>query len=106
MPTGREMRGGDTRFLRGCATCRWWRPHFHYPSIGYCVRHGRLTLDEDSCEEWEPLRVERGKFYWCLDCRRRLSWEEAEIFLRRGARVYESAYVDPDVREEIVGSSE
>jgi len=92
--------------VRVCARCRWWRPHFHYPTVGYCAKRGILTVDSDSCPEWEPLRVKPGRLYWCLDCRRRVSWEEAVEFLKRGYRLYESAYVDPDVREEIVGASE
>lgn len=45
---------------RICATCRRWKPHFHYPSIGVCILHTRLTMDEDSCSDWEPLRGEEG----------------------------------------------
>ena len=89
-----------------CSTCRWWRPHYHYPSLGLCSLHWRITGEEDVCGDWEPLRIERGRFYWCETCRLRVSWEEAEAHLRRGHRVYEAAYVEPDVREEIVAAME
>lgn len=89
-----------------CATCRWWRPHFHYPTVGYCALHHKITTDDDYCDRWEPVRVEKGKFYWCETCRRRLSWEEALEHIRAGHRVYEAAYVEPDVREEIVAAME
>ncbi len=91
---------------RVCATCRRWRPHFHYPSIGVCMLYTRLTLVEDSCRDWEPLRVRKGVFYWCETCRTRISWEEVEIHLQRGHRVYEGSYVEPDVKEEIVAAIE
>ena len=91
---------------RRCATCRWWRPHFHYPVVGYCTLWGRITGEDDFCDKWEPLKIKEGRFYWCNSCRRRVSWEEALEYLKRGEALYESAYVDPDVREEIVGASE
>lgn len=91
---------------RVCSTCRWWRPHFHYPSIGLCARHHKLTLEGDTCPEWEQLKVGSGGFYWCETCRARLSWEEAVEHHRRGHRVYEAPYVEPDVKEEIMGARE
>jgi len=99
---GGESGGGDRR----CRTCRWWRPHFHYPIVGYCTLWGKLTTDDDGCDRWEPIKIEEGKFYWCLSCRRRVSWEEAKMYLKEGEILYESAYMDPDVREEIVGAAE
>ncbi|MMZ67393.1 hypothetical protein D1872_299740 [compost metagenome] len=50
--------------------------------------------------------MRRGAFYWCETCRTRLIWEEVAGHLRRGHRVYEAAYVEPDVREEVVAAME
>ncbi len=89
-----------------CPACRWWGPHYHYPALGLCRLRLEITSEDHGCWDWEPVRVEPGRFYWCNTCRMRVSWEEARGHLRRGHRVYESAYVEPDVREEIVAAME
>lgn len=60
-----------------------------------------MTFDDDVCDKHESLNPKSGSFYWCLDCRMRLEGEEAVEHLSRGHRVYRSAYLEPDIREEI-----
>lgn len=86
---------------RKCYTCRYWRPHALYPYVGLCTLHGRMTLDEDSCPRWEPVRIRGGTLYWCSTCRTRVTGEEAERLLRQGHRIHEGAYLEPDIREEL-----
>ncbi len=84
-----------------CYTCRHWRPHAHWPFVGYCVLHGKMTLDEDGCEDWEPIEFRDNEFYWCSTCKTRVTGEEARVLVRRGHRVHVGAYLEPDIREEL-----
>lgn len=86
-----------------CSTCKYWSPHVHYQYIGLCRLHGTMTFDDYSCPSYTPLRPkENGRvFYWCATCKTRVTAEEAVEHIARGDKVYISAYVDPDVREEI-----
>ncbi|BAF34794.1 hypothetical protein APE_1473a [Aeropyrum pernix K1] len=84
-----------------CSMCFHWSPHALYPYVGYCRLHRTVTFDDYWCEDFREMRVEKGGFYWCLTCRTRLSWEEAAEHFKRGHRVYRSAYLEPDIREEI-----
>ncbi len=87
--------------LKGkCGSCDMWRPHVMYGYIGYCKLHSKITFEDDSCSSYRPLQLD-SEYYWCLTCRMRLTREEAPLHISRGHRVYKSAYVDPDIREEI-----
>jgi len=83
-----------------CGACNWWRPHVIYSYIGLCTLHSRMTLEDDSCKDYTPLKLD-SEYYWCVTCRMRLTREEAVEHASRGHRIYRSAYVDPDIREEI-----
>lgn len=100
MPPGRWILARAT-----CSRCMHWRPHVHYPYIGYCTLHGKMTFDDYSCPSYKPLRINGSpRLYWCQTCKTRLTPEEAREHIARGDRVYLGAYIDPDVREEIYDS--
>ncbi|PMP60895.1 MAG: hypothetical protein C0172_00450 [Caldisphaera sp.] len=80
-----------------------WRPHVVYPFIGLCVKHGKLTGDDDSCDYFMEIQVNSQDFYWVPEIRSRVFGEEAKLLKREGFKIYLGAYVDPDVREEIYG---
>lgn len=84
-----------------CSTCDYWRPHVHYGVVGLCTRWGKMTHQDDYCQEWKPVDLRSQEYYWCYTCKMRVTREEAESHASRGHRVYKSAYVDPDVKEEI-----
>jgi len=84
-----------------CATCRYWRPHAHYPYVGLCTVRGRMTVDEDSCGKWAPIEIRDEEFYWCATCKTRLIGVEAREHLARGHRVHVAAYLEKDIREEL-----
>ena len=71
-----------------------------YGYLGYCTLHSRLTFEDETCSQYAPIRFD-SEYYWCITCRMRLTREEALEHASRGHRVYKSAYVDPDIREEI-----
>ena len=84
-----------------CATCKYWRPHVVFDYIGFCEKHKKLTLEDDTCPFYEPLEIREGELYWCSTCKTRVSWEEAREYVRKGYRLHRSAYVEPDIREEL-----
>ncbi len=92
---------GEPSIERKCATCKYWRPHPHYPYVGMCMFHRKITLEDDSCENWEPVEIREGEFYWCSTCKTRVTWEEARELVRKGHRIHLGAYLEPDIREEI-----
>ncbi len=100
---GASSRHEETNRRGACSTCRYWSPHVHYQYIGLCRLHNAMTFDDYSCPSYKPLRPgSNGQvFYWCATCKTRVTREEAIEHIARGDRVYTSAYVDPDVREEI-----
>jgi len=102
-PENRASKGDDRQIIveRKCYTCDYWRPHAHYPFIGLCTLHNRFTLDNDACEDWKPLKINEGRFYWCSTCKTRITGEEAKVLLAKGNRVHRGAYIDPDIREEL-----
>ena len=61
----------------------------------------KVTVDEDYCSGWKPLRIRDDEFYWCSTCRTRLIGVEARIHLARGHRVHVGAYLERDIREEL-----
>ncbi len=93
--------GDDHLTEKVCATCDYWRPHAHYPYVGLCTLRGVMTLDEDSCPHWTPLKIREGEFYWCSTCKTRITGSEVAEHLRRGHRVHRGAYIEPDIREEL-----
>ncbi|MEB3847167.1 MAG: hypothetical protein GSR74_04245 [Desulfurococcales archaeon] len=102
-PSGGAASSGNDgeEHSRRCYNCEYWRPHVHYPYIGYCVLHQKFTMDTDTCDNWTPLKIREGDFYWCSTCKTRITGEEARKLLEKGHRVHRGAYVDPDVREEL-----
>ncbi|MEB3779762.1 MAG: hypothetical protein GSR85_05985 [Desulfurococcales archaeon] len=96
-----EAKRPITRVDAVCRECINWRPHVHYSYVGYCTIHNKLTFEDDSCSDYEPIRIDGRRFYWCVTCKTRLYMDEARIHMARGHRVYIGAYVDPDVRDEI-----
>lgn len=100
--SARREGGREASNARVCSSCRHWSPHALYPYVGFCRIHSAVTFDDYSCPSFERLSVDNGAgFYWCLDCRTRLPGDEAARHLRMGHRVYRSAYLEPDIREEI-----
>ena len=86
---------------RICAYCKYWRPHVFYDYLGYCEKHGRITLEDDTCPDWEPLEIREGEFYWCSTCKTRVAWDEARELLKKGHRLHRRAYVEPDIKDEL-----
>jgi len=88
---------------RTCENCRYWRPHRFYEGIGVCTVKWpwRMTLAEDSCENWEPLIIDKPGFYWCHTCKQRVGPEDFGEHLRKGHRLYPSVYLEPEVKEEL-----
>ncbi len=84
-----------------CGRCKYWRPHVFYSFIGYCDKHKKFTLDIDTCEFFEPLKIDEDKLYWCSTCKTRITGQEALRYLREGHRIHRGAYVDPDIKEEL-----
>jgi len=84
-----------------CETCKYWRPHVVYDYLGYCEKHRKITMNDDTCPYYEPLEIREGEFYWCSTCKTRVSWEEAVEYLRRGYLLHRGAYVEPDIKEEL-----
>lgn len=99
-PEERASRGDD-HVEKRCYSCKYWRPHVHYPFIGYCDLHGRLTMEDYSCDKWEELKINDHEFYWCSTCKTRIIGEEAIRLREKGHRVHRGAYIDPDIREEL-----
>ncbi|MEB2793148.1 MAG: hypothetical protein G5Z42_07730 [Caldisphaeraceae archaeon] len=89
---------------RKCKSCYYWRPHVLYPYIGLCVKHGKITTEDDTCEYFTEIKVDKNTFYWIPEIRTRVYGEEANVFINKGYKVYVGAYVDPDVRDEIYGA--
>lgn len=84
-----------------CASCWNWLPHAHYPFLGYCLVWREVTFEDQRCPSYTPVSVEIDRFYWCATCKARLSREEAISHWSEGHRLYRSAFIEPDVREEI-----
>ena len=100
---GRREDGPSLRQGRGCLTCRNWLPHAHYPYIGFCTLWREITVEDHYCWKHERMRADEERYYWCTQCKTRLTREEAREHSLEGHRVYRGAYVDPDVIEEIYG---
>ncbi|MCX8195860.1 MAG: hypothetical protein N3F67_02110 [Acidilobaceae archaeon] len=47
------------------------------------------------------LEIKTERLYWCSTCRIKLTREEAALHWSHGHRIFRSAYVEPDVKEEI-----
>jgi hypothetical protein len=72
-----------------------------YDYLGYCDRHHKITLEDETCPFFEPLEIKDGEFYWCSTCKTRLTSEEAREYVKKGYRVHRGAYVEPDIKDEL-----
>ena len=96
------MQGDSGREEKGeCSECEYWRPHVFYSYIGFCEKHKRFTLDNDTCPFFKRIKIRDGEFYWCSTCRSRVTGEEARKLVVNGHKIHRGAYVDPDIREEL-----
>jgi len=86
-----------------CKNCKYWRPHVFYEGIGVCTYKWpwKMTFEDDSCEHFEPIKIDKPGFYWCATCRTRVTPEDYMYHLAKGHRLYPMPYVEPEVKEEL-----
>ncbi|MCS7107398.1 MAG: hypothetical protein NZ902_04775 [Acidilobaceae archaeon] len=59
------------------------------------------TFDDYYCASYSVMELKAERLYWCSTCKTRLGREEAMLHWSYGHRIFRSAYVEPDVKEEI-----
>ncbi len=74
-----------------------------YEGIGVCTYAWpwKMTFDDDSCEHFEQIKIDKPGFYWCATCRTRVTPEDYIDHLKRGHRLYPMPYLEPEVKEEL-----